>query len=74
MINVFLLTLNLYKIDINNVVEVFTTSMQQLDTGCTLSIYKENTLICAFSIIIIKNMSQQADNEGFLCYSAKIDC
>ena len=39
MINVFSLILSLYRADIDNVVKMFTTLMQQLNAECTLSIY-----------------------------------
>ena len=74
MINVFSLILSLYRADIDDFIKMLTTLMQQLDAECTLSIYREDTLIYAFFIIIIEDMPQQTDNEEFLHYSVKINC
>ena len=73
-VNVFILFLELHRVNINDVVEVFIKSVQKLDEKHHLNINEINTLVCIFTMMLIKNMLQQADNSEFLCHSIRMRC
>ena len=73
-VNVFILTLEPHKADIKAVIEVFDKAIRQLDKGIKMIINGEPKQVCAFSMAFLGDMSQQADNEGFLRHNANRGC
>ncbi|KAL8755627.1 MAG: hypothetical protein Q9184_004742 [Pyrenodesmia sp. 2 TL-2023] len=73
--NVFTLTLGPHGASMEDVVEAFYRDFRTLDRGGHLmEINGEEVSVCAFSIMLIGDMPQQADNSGFMRHSARFGC
>ena len=55
--NVFILTLDLHKVKIENIVKVFYRLIQELNCDIKLNINDKNQAICTFSMIFLSDMS-----------------
>ena len=72
--NVFTLTLGPHGASLDDVVEAFHRPIQDLDQGIELDINGEVVKVCAFSITLLGDMPQQADNIGFMRHNARMGC
>lgn len=72
--NVFTLTLGPHGAKIDDIVEAFRKPVEQLDHGMELEINGEDEAVWAFSMTLLGDMPQQADNGGFLRHTAKRGC
>lgn len=70
--NVFILTLESYKIIFHDVVEVFSKSIKKLNYNVEMKINKECEIICVFVMTFFENMSQQTNNIEFFRHNANI--
>ena len=73
-INVFILTLKFYEIQLKDVVKVFRKLLKKLNIKLKININDQNHIVCAFVMTFLKDMSQQADNDEFFQYNAKKSC
>lgn len=74
LINYFTFSLNLHDVNIKNVVFVMKKKFILFNVDTKLLINDEIIIIYVFIMLMIKNMSQQADNENFLRYTTTYDC
>ena len=74
MTNVFILTLNSHDANVQDVMKVFNRSIRQLDRDVELVVNEERKIVCAFTMIFLKDMSQQANNVNFSHHSVNLSC
>ena len=74
MTNIFTLSLRSHEADVREIVEVFIKNINKLNTEYEIKINENTVTVIAFFIILIEDMSQQADNREFLRHSVNIDC
>lgn len=72
--NVFTLILRSHDVIIENVINTFAKSIRQLDRDISLIINEDEQEICAFSMSLLEDMSQQTVNEKFSHHSAQKEC
>ena len=72
--NVFILTLESHEVKMNDVIEGFFKFIQKLNRGVNLKINEHFEFVCVFAMILINDMSQQADNDDFLRHSTDKEC
>ena len=72
--NVFTLTLRPHGASTEDVVKTFAKPIRQLNKEFTLKIDEHDQEVCAFTMTLIGDMLQQADNEGFAHHSAQKGC
>ena len=72
--NVFTFTLAPHGHSIQDVVDTFKNAFAKLAGGVMMTINGRETLVCAYVIVLIGDMPQQADTAGFLRHSAKYGC
>ena len=68
-INIFILILNLYKIDIHAIIKIFNKFIKQINRDLKIIINGKIENIYIFNIIFFKNILQQTDNEIFFRYN-----
>ena len=73
-INVFTLSLGPYEAKMEDMIDIFSKSIQKLNWECVMTVNEEEVIICAFIMILTGNMSQQVNSEGFLQHSACMNC
>ena len=71
--NIFTLTLKFHNVKLNNVIKIFIKFIQNLNHEMKLKINNNIKTICAFDITFFKNISQQANNEGFIRHNIKMN-
>ncbi|KAL9030964.1 MAG: hypothetical protein Q9196_000960 [Gyalolechia fulgens] len=73
--NVFTLTLGPHGAIMDDVVEAFYKDFRALDQGgYVMDVNGEESLVCAYSMMMIGDMPQQADNSGFMRHTARFGC
>ena len=72
--NVYTLSLGPHGADIADVVSSLKGPLQRLARGVWMELKGVKRFVCAFTLMIIGDMPQQADNSGFMRHSARIGC
>ena len=72
--NIFTLSLKSHKTDIREIIKVFIKNINKLNIRYEMKINENTVTVIVFFIILIEDMSQQADNREFLRHSVNIDC
>ena len=73
-VNIFTLTLKSHDVDIKNVVEVIRKSIQELNVCFEIEINDVLEQVCAYNMIFLDDMSQQAENERFFQHQINMRC
>ena len=73
-VNVFTLTPRPHKANIKTIIEVFNKAIRQLNKDIKMIINEEPEQVCAFNMAFLDDMSQQANNKGFLRHNANRGC
>ena len=65
-----MLILKSYDADSDDIINFFVSEFQKLNKKLLMIVNKQTQFVCAFMIIFIENMSQQAVNDNFLSHKA----
>ena len=71
--NMFILSLRSHRTELNDVIKAFVKPIQKLNRGTQLKVNDNLKIVCAFAITFLDDMSQQANNVGFMRYSVRIE-
>lgn len=72
--NCFTISLGSHDADMKDIVAAMESTFAELGAECNMSVNEENAVVCAFTMMLLGDMPQQADNAGFMRHTAIHDC